>query len=468
MNRRNFLCFLGLGAVALTTTATLARRQSRSRPPRIVTTKTNAYLIGKIEPVLTGKIEEVAPAPTGRYAIITQDLRPEPTDDVKEPFGEQKLWVYDALRRTTKLFHRVQDDSVKGIQHRMGGAIWFPDSKKVILQQVSGPTLLEEKSLLSYALGLMDVDRSAVRWLTPPTNKMLSIQGLPGIPVLLCQEIGAEFEPTKRYCFLSSDGVFGPMFTIGGESPLFPSGLSVDRKSLLFMNTTFRRVVGQEKPQREDHWYAVRLSDTQVTALKEKPQDRIPFSKADTKPKLPLTIAADTAKLTGGAGRIANTNALWLEAIEPGPEKKFNRALVAAEADSQSVQLLNDLSAVLYTHDDALYAAPIASLDRVAFEKMMKQLAISNAKQTGLALMMYAQDYDENFPHDPGNVKEAIFPYIKDNDTLAEFVYTYKGPLDLGKVEKPSETAMGYIPSPGGRAVVYADGHVKWEPTPEK
>ena len=468
MNRRNFLCFLGLGAVALTTTATLARRQSRSRPPRIVTTKTNAYLIGKIEPVLTGKIGEIAPAPTGRYAIITQDLRPEPTDDVKEPFGEQKLWVYDALRRTTKLFHRVQDDSVKGIQHRMGGAIWFPDSKKVILQQVSGPTFLGEKSMPTYALGLMDVDRSAVRWLTPPTNKMLNIQGLPGIPVLLCQEIGADFEPTKRYCFLSSDGVFGPMFTIGGESPLFPSGLSVDRKSLLFMNTTFRRVVGQEKPQREDHWYAVRLSDTQVTALKEKPKGYIPFSEADTKPKLPLTIAADTAKLTGGAGRIANTNALWLEASEPGPEKKFTRALVAAEADSQSVQLLSDLSAVLYTHDDALYAAPIASLDRVAFEKMMRELAISNAKQTGLALMMYAQDYDENFPHDPGNVKEAIFPYIKDNNVIADFVYTYKGPLEMSKVERPAETAMGYIPSPGGRAVVFADGHVKWEPTPEK
>jgi hypothetical protein len=466
MNRRQLLLALGLGA--LTTTATLARRQGRSRPPRIVTTKTNAYLIGKIEPVLTGKIEEIVPAPMGRYALITQDLRPEPTDEIKEPYGEQKLWLYDALRRTTKLFYRVQDDSVKGIQHHMGGAIWFPESKKAILQQVSGPTLLDEKSMPSHTLGLVDVDRSAVRWLTPPTNKMLSIQNLPGISVLLCQEIGAEFEPTKRYCFLSSEGVFGPMFTIGGGNPLFPSGLSADRKSLLFMDTSFRRVVGQEKPLREDHWYAVRLSDTQVTVLKEKPQDRIPFSQVDTKPKPPLAIAADTAKLTGGAGRIADTTALWLEASEPGLEKKFTRALVAAEVDSQSVQLLRDLSAVLYIHDDALYAAPIASLDRVAFEKMMKQLAITNAKQTGLGLMMYAQDYDENFPHDPGNVKEAIYPYIKNNDVIADFVYTYKGPLEMSKVEKPAETAMGYIPSPGGRAVVYADGHVKWEPTPEK
>ena len=105
MNRRHFFLTLGLGATALAATATLARKQSSgSRPPRIVTTKTNAYLIGKIEPVLTGKIREVKPAPGGRYALITQDLRPEPTDGVKLPFGEQKLWLYDALRRTPSSF----------------------------------------------------------------------------------------------------------------------------------------------------------------------------------------------------------------------------------------------------------------------------------------------------------------------------------------------------------------------------
>jgi hypothetical protein len=36
MNRYHFLSYLGLGAVALTATATLARRQGRSRPPRII------------------------------------------------------------------------------------------------------------------------------------------------------------------------------------------------------------------------------------------------------------------------------------------------------------------------------------------------------------------------------------------------------------------------------------------------
>ena len=56
--------------------------------------------------------------------------------------------------------------------------------------------------------------------------------------------------------------------------------------------------------------------------------------------------------------------------------------------------------------------------------------------------------------------------YVDRSDSA--FVYTYSGPTNLSKIEKPSETALGYIPSPGGRALIFADGHVKWEPSPTK
>lgn len=123
MNRRQLLLTLGLGALAATTT--LARRQSDARPPRIVTTKESAYLIGKIEPVLPGKIQEVAPAPTGRYVLVTQDLHPEPNDDVRQPFGEEKLWLYDSLRRTTRLVERLQDDPSTQTRRGFTQLLWF-------------------------------------------------------------------------------------------------------------------------------------------------------------------------------------------------------------------------------------------------------------------------------------------------------------------------------------------------------
>ncbi|MCX6368137.1 MAG: hypothetical protein NTX57_15755 [Armatimonadetes bacterium] len=469
MNRHHFLSYLGLGAVALTATATLARRQGRSRPPRIVITKTNAYLIGKIEPVLTGKVTQVVPSPDGRYVLITQALHPEPTDEIKEPFGEEKLWLYDALRRTTKLFHRVQDEPTQTRQGLMALS-WFPGTKRALVAQISmkmEPLAPERVPEMKSQLGICDVDRGTIRWLSGLPSLFASVREVKGISGFLVIWGPDEVSQSRVYCVLKPDGTFTPLAKIVSSASIRVSGVSLDKKRLFLRATNFEKVA--ERFVRQEKWSTLELSSGTIIPLTEAPKEKEMIANVEeSAPKLALTLRSDAARVTGLAGRSADTNALWLEASELGPEKKFTRALVAAEADSQSVQLLRDLSAVLYTHDDALYAAPIASLDRVAFEKMMRELAISNAKQTGLGLMMYAQDYDENFPHDPSNVKEVIYPYIKNNDVIADFVYTYKGPLELSKVEKPAETAMGYIPSPGGRAVVYADGHVKWEPTPEK
>lgn len=466
MNRRHFLTLstLGLGAAALTARATLARRPFESRPPRIVTTKTSAYLIGKVEPVLSGKIGEVAPAPLGRYALAVQELRPEPTPENREVIGEEKLWLYDGLRRTTKLLYRLQDNPTTATQSRMEGITWFPEAKKAVLQQVTSPTVSRDLLQMTSALSLVDIDRGTVRGLVAPTTNRLILQSLAGASSLLCME----FDPkqmglTRRVCFLSPEGVFTPLVTVGEKGNVAASALSADRKSVIFVEIVLTRVEGQARPQRQNHWYAVRLSDAQVTPLKEKPLDATSFPQ-ETEPSLPLKLIASAAKLSADGGRSATTIALWLEAREPGEEKKYLRGLVTAEASRP--YLLADLSAVLYTHDDSLYATAIASLDRVAFAKLQRELTMSRAKQVGLGLMMYMQDYDENLPHDPSNVAEVVMPYLKDAETLADFVYTYKGTAALGKIEKPSETVLGHISSPGGRAVVYADGHVKWELTP--
>jgi prepilin-type processing-associated H-X9-DG protein len=52
---------------------------------------------------------------------------------------------------------------------------------------------------------------------------------------------------------------------------------------------------------------------------------------------------------------------------------------------------------------------------------------------------------------------------VKNSSILEGFVYTFKGGK-LSDVDKPAETVLGYIEGPGGRAVAYLDGHVKWVP----
>jgi len=76
--------------------------------------------------------------------------------------------------------------------------------------------------------------------------------------------------------------------------------------------------------------------------------------------------------------------------------------------------------------------------------------------------MMYAQDYDEVLPSGDG-LQDTILPYLKMADILKGFQFTYNGPSELGKIEKPNETVLGFISGPGGRAVLYADGHARWE-----
>lgn len=459
MNRRTFLTTVGLLA-ASGAVATAARRQG-ARAPRIVTTKDAAYLLGAVEPVLAGKIAEVSAAPGGRWVLATQDLRPESTADNPKPYGEQKLWLYDALRRKLTLLHRIQDDPNTGARAIFTGATWFPTTKKALVSvtafQSTNGKLTERNTQ-----GLVDIERASVRWLSLPLSQpTVMVEPVSGTGLLLLQGIGFDTglkNQTKQVTFLTPEGSCGPVITLAGMARL--SGLSADGKSAIFDELILRRNDAERKLLQEHQWHSVRLSDAQVTTLKEKPKDLVTRKELSKAPALPLQLLRDNAKLTGSAGRDATTNALWLEPVVPGAEKKYARALVTAEADWNTV-LLADLSAVIYTHDAALYASPIVSLDRVAFEKLQRELAMSHAKQVGLGLMMYAQDYDENFPHDPSSVKDAILPYLKNREILADFVYTYTGPTNLNKIDTPSTTPLGYIPVPGGRMVVYADGHVK-------
>ena len=54
---------------------------------------------------------------------------------------------------------------------------------------------------------------------------------------------------------------------------------------------------------------------------------------------------------------------------------------------------------------------------------------------------------------------------MKNRDLMNDFNYTFKGG-DLANVEDPANTELGFVVGPGGRAVVYVDGHAKWVANP--
>ncbi len=169
--------------------------------------------------------------------------------------------------------------------------------------------------------------------------------------------------------------------------------------------------------------------------------------------------AANVAAKEGSVGR--NVRLLWLESTAASDQ---SRALVAANVDTFS--LSPNADAVLYVANGAAWVSPLVRLPREVFLKAradaLRQVALSNAKQAGVAALMYVEDYDECLPGAGGDIAGELSPYLKGPDLISSLTYTYGGG-PLKDIENPAETELGYVAGPGGRAIIYADGHVKWK-----
>jgi hypothetical protein len=162
---------------------------------------------------------------------------------------------------------------------------------------------------------------------------------------------------------------------------------------------------------------------------------------------------------------------LWLES---SVKSEHPRVLVCADGEGGSVA--PDAGAVMYLSQGAAWVAPLTRMPR---EQMLAQVrvaqraeAMSNGKQIALAFSMYAQDYDETLPPAGDNTMGVLSPYVKSEDVdrvfrspdtgAPGFTYAYTGG-PLNTVKDPSSTELGYLAGPGGRVVIYVDGHVKWQ-----
>lgn len=151
---------------------------------------------------------------------------------------------------------------------------------------------------------------------------------------------------------------------------------------------------------------------------------------------------------------------LWLETLT---ESTQPRALVALDATAGVISPAGD--AVLYQSSGTAYVAPLIRMSKQDYAQLVdaaqRTVVLSNAKQLGLAALMYAQDYDENLPGAGGDLNGKLTPYLQNSSLFDGFVYTFGGG-PLKDIAEPANTELGYVNGPGGKAVIFADGHVKW------
>lgn len=125
-----------------------------------------------------------------------------------------------------------------------------------------------------------------------------------------------------------------------------------------------------------------------------------------------------------------------------------NRAVAIITKSGMNVRLL-------YPVDDAL---------RNRLVVLARTKAMQKGKQMALGLIMFASDNDDNLPS--SNQLGMLDPYLKDSSVMDGFNYQPPGNLNMNQWQSPAETVMGTVSGPGGQAVVYGDGHVKWQDGP--
>lgn len=174
-----------------------------------------------------------------------------------------------------------------------------------------------------------------------------------------------------------------------------------------------------------------------------------------------LPLAWETVSPAKGQGA-RPARLLWI-GLQSGPDDAAGRFLLSADADEVAA-VAPDRSAVAYVVDGValvreLYPAPVETLQRLKREAA-EAVALSRAKQVGLAMMMYAADYGGVLPQDAAD----IAPYLRNRDYLDGFVFTARG-LSVRNIADPGGTEIGYFPFEGGqRIVVFADGSAKKRP----
>ena len=151
---------------------------------------------------------------------------------------------------------------------------------------------------------------------------------------------------------------------------------------------------------------------------------------------------------------------LWLESAVPSERPV---TLVAPNASMGAISPGGD--AILYRSNGAAWVAPLMRLTKSEYARLIGQIertgAIEKAKQLASALQKYAVDNNDTLPSAGTDVNDSISPYLKMSGVFEGFSYTFRGG-PLSGVNSPGTTEMGFVTGPGGRAVIFVDGHVTW------
>lgn len=404
--------------------------------------------------IADGGISSLAWSDDGRFLLaVRSEMGRSSNDDAM--VGPQAILIYSVADRTSRVMWRANSptDEIEEV-HWLKGA----DAAIAIVREhlrttdprVPHPMRSEVYSLdasTGASRGLLQVDA------TEENGPVLGLSYCPAKPFAVLTLFESIKDGTNPYGRMHSRiRKIGPG-SIGGEVEIDGSGNVVgwiDDGGTPLMAVLQRDVDGHLLRQ------APQAMDFSTGKLRAAPNP-IRFKLAE--PSLPISVSTGAGKASKGK-EDRKLRSLWLSGDD-------SSALIAA--DGIEPQLSPSLSGVAYISQGVALVRPIVQVPKEAYlaakAAAEREKIMDNAKQVALALLQYATDKGDVLPPNQSDVLNLISPFLSGSDVAAGFVYSFSGG-NLGDIANPASTVLGYIAGSNGRAIVYSDGHVKWQANP--
>jgi len=429
----------------------------------------NAYLILQPEYICGPTVKEVIWSQDGqRLAILREfvEVKPSVIADLVTGAGEDRtpnepetqILTWNTVTRTTTTLMKFS--------HSQGEILsmdWIAGSSSLAIQaQFVDPadTTSRHTSILilngkGETLTVEQVEPGRTCEILPsPVKPVVALLERPssneGPPGSIQQAVPANTETIR---FFGTGGNLSQPTKLPGRS----FGLQWSNGGLPYVKS-FEVQEGDKKEKRV--WYLVNRETLKLEPSETSPFPRIQDSaQADEE----LEVQALSAKLAG------NKLGIYVPTVVISPPQAKDAELTVITTDGDEAKLSPKSNGVSYQSQGSLMVREMVKVPLEAYrrarEAALKERLINQAKQVGFALMMYCNDWDDNMLSNSGNWQEQLLPYLRNQSLMDGFTYTFAGG-NSANIPDPANTAVGYIEGPGGRAVAYADGHVRWVPNP--
>lgn len=437
-------------------------------PKDTVLTERRALVLGEPRVAVAQNVRIVSASPSGRYLLVLRE-RPD-TDSVVlvPPRGPMPKTVHvvlwDSVTEQSRelavlngvVIHEWKEQFGSNFHERITQIRWLTGIDKAVLSV---------NSVQRDARTGIEANRREAYFVDAPNSSLKRIYSEPQSPIIDCtfsvspispvavktvnltSESSAEVKATLQV--LDSNGSWGPEVRLP-STVSFPGESSWSEDGRLFQIAVRYRREGERFSSR---------------VLRFDPTTR------DYELAIGAFASYQVEAVTSDA-RLVNTQAMNEEIEDSAPVAWWLESTIATERPKRMVTpsatralLPNRERFVAFVSNGVLFTRKIAEFSLAQYGKWrdedIKQDAIARADRIASGFLAFARKNDGAILSS-GGYESAILEYLVGPEDFKGFTLVTRA-TNLSQIADRKSTVLGYVETPVGRAVIYADQHSEWK-----